>query len=852
MIRAALKSLRARKRRSVMTAISIILGVGFVAGTYVLTDTMNAAFDQLFSAATSGTDVVVRSASAFGPTVGEGPGGGGPAEERKPLPQSLVGEIQNVQGVNSASGSVSGYAQIVDPTTGKPIGGVGPPTIGANWNTTANATLTLRSGHAPEGSDQVVVDAFSASKYDLKVGQSVRVLFEGPPEEFRISGIAGFGEADSLGGATLAMFDTPTAQRVLGREGEFDQIDVVGEKGVTPLQLRADIQPVLPKGAEAVTSSSVAAEQAEQVKEGLGFFRTALLVFAGVALFVGAFSIFNTFSIIVAQRTRELALFRTLGASRGQVMSSVVLEALLLGLVGSAIGILVGVGIAIGLKGLLAAFGLELPGTSMQIEARTVVVSMVVGTVVAVAASIFPAWKAASVAPLQALRDAGEGGDMGRKRLRLVVGGAILAVGIGGLLYGLFGNASSAGLLIGFGAAITFIGVAVLAALVSRPLAGAIGAPVGHLGVQGQLGRENAMRNPRRTASTSSALMIGLGLVAMVAILSASLKASFTATLESTLKADLILSTSSFTPFSPDVVRAVGDVSGVAAVSEFRQGVMKVAGSTAAVTGVDPSTIGLVTDVQPSEGALEGLDSDGLLVAEDVAAKHGWSTGDKVPVVFAATGPQELTLAGTMGQSDFVGDYVIPMELYKKVFSQQLDLFAMVKLDEGADSAKVVSEIQSATKEFGNIEVQDQAAFRDKQAGFVDQLLGLVTALLAMAIIIALFGIANTLGLSILERTRELGLLRAVGMSKRQLKRMIRWESIIIAVLGALLGLAIGVFFGWCLQQALAPEGVTKLVVPVGQLIVYLLFAALAGVLAAIWPSRRAAKLDVLQAISYE
>lgn len=850
MLRATLKSLLARKLRLALTALSIVLGVGFVAGTFVLTDTMNKAFDDLFAQAASGSDVIVRSTSAFEPSQA-GPGGGG-GQQRNSITENLVATVADVAGVESAEGGVSGYAQMVDPKTGDAIGGFGPPTLGANWNETANATLELRSGTPPTGSDQVVVDAATAKTYGLSVDQTIRILFQGPAREFRIVGIVGFGTADSLGGATLALFDTATAQQVLGKEGVVDAIDVVADPGVSDIELRNRIQTVLPKGVEAVTSTTVADENSQALKEGLGFFRTSLLVFALIALFVGAFIIFNTFSIIVAQRTRELALLRTLGATRRQVMTSVIVEAFAVGLFASILGIVAGIGIAVGLQGLLAAFNIDLPSTSTQLELRTIIVGLVIGTVVTVFSSILPAWRAARVAPVQALRESVETGPAGSPGRRLVVGLLVTAGGVAALLYGLFGTPSRAGILIGAGAAVTFVGVAILSPLVARPVAGVIGAPIRGLGVQGKLGRENAMRNPRRSASTASALMIGLGLVAMVAILAASLKASFDAALNETLKADLILSTTSGVSFSPDAAARTKQVQGVSAVSEFRQGGFRVNGSTAFLTAVDPSTIEQVTSLKETAGSIQALADGDVLVFDDVASKNGWAVGDTLPAAFATVGRTPLTIGGIYDESRLVGNYVVSLETYETYFPEQLDSFVMVKLEPGADPQTVQRGIEEATNSFGNIEVQDQTAFRDKQAGFINQLVGLITALLAMAILIALFGIVNTLGLSIFERTRELGLLRAVGMSRRQVRTMVRWESVIIAVLGAVLGIIIGVAFGWSIQQALASQGVTELRIPSGQLVVYLVLAGVAGVLAAILPARRAARLNVLQAISYE
>ena len=849
MWKATIKSLFARKLRLALTALSIVLGIGFVAGTFVLTDTMNAAFDQLFGEIARGSDVVVRSVSSFTPEQA-GPGGG-QTDERKPVPDSLLKNVEAVPGVASANGDVSGFAQMVDPATGKAIGSVGPPTIGANWSG-SNPAVTFRDGGPPVGSDQVVVDAGTASRYSLTVGEKITINFVGGQEAFTISGIAGFGDADNLAGATLALFETPTAQKVLDKVGVFDSISVKAAEGVEPAALRTSIEQVLPKGVQAVTSSSVADEQSKALKEGLGFFRIALLVFAFIALFVGAFIIFNTFSIIVAQRSKEMALLRAIGASRRQVLDSVIVEAFVVGLFASAVGILVGIAIAVGLKALLKAFGIDLPSTGLKLEPRTIWVSLIVGTLVTIASSVVPARRASRIAPIEALRESQDTGD-GRMHRRLVLGLIVTALGVAALLYGLFAVPSNAAALIGLGAAVTFLGVAILFPLVAKPMAAVIGAPIRRLGLQGKLGRQNAMRNPRRTASTASALMIGLGLVAMVSILSASLKASFDAALTANLRADFILTTSSFSAFSPDVATKIEGVQGVDAVAQFRQGGFRVADASDFMTGVDPTTIEAVANLEPSSGALASLGQGDVIVYDKTMEDHGWKVGDQIDSSFAADGSVPLTIGGTFGENSIVGsNFVVSLDTYDRFFQPPLDTFVMVKTAPGADPTQVQTEMETATKSFGNIEVQDQTAFRKTQEGFVNQLLGLVTALLAMAILIALFGIVNTLGLSIFERQRELGLLRAVGMARSQVKRMIRWESVIIAMMGAILGVIVGVFFGFALQRALAPQGVTELAIPGGQLIFYVVFAGLAGVLAAIWPARRAAKLNVLESIAYE
>ncbi len=844
MLRAALRSVLARKVRLILTGISILVGVGFMAGTYVLTDTMTRAFDQLVTAGTSSIDVLVRSSNAFTAQTSS-------LEEREPMPDSVLADVESVPGVARAVGDVLGYAQIVDPSTGKVIGTVGPPTAASAWND-LNGFRLKPGGSPPQGEHQVVIDAATAESHHIQVGDQVQILFEGPPGEFDVVGVAGYGDSDSLLGATWALFDLPTAQHVLGKDGELDSVSVVAEQGVSGVELQRSIAAVLPEGTEAVTAATLTSEAQDQIATGLGFLRTAFLVFAFVALFVGAFIIFNTFAIIVAQRTRELALFRALGATGRQVMTSVVVEAFIVGVVSSALGVLCGIGIAIGLKALLSAVGLDIPASGTVILARTFIVSVVVGTIVTVVAAIVPARRAARVAPIEALREAQD--RPGRSlRFRLITGAIVLALGVVPLAYGLFGTPENALQLVGLGVAFTFLGVAMLTPLIARPVARALGAPVRLLGVPGKLASENSMRNPRRTAATASALMIGLGLVVFVAVFGASAKASVDSTLERTLKADFILTSPTFSGFSTAAADAMRPVPGVAVVSELRQGEVHVRGGTAFVTGLDPTTLPAVSDVGLVGGSITDLAlPNTIAVYDQVADDNGWGLGDHIRMEFPATGVVDLEVVGLYSESGLIGDYAVSLQTYDANVAQQLDVFVLVKAEDGADLAAVQSDLEAALEPFPNIEVQDQAAFRDKYATFLNQVLNLVTALLVFAVVIALFGVMNTLYLSIHERTRELGLLRAVGLTRRQTRSMVRREAAIISVMGALFGVVIGIAFGWALQQALAPRGFSDLGIPGGQLTFYVVAAAILGWLFAFLPARRAAKLNVLEAIAYE
>jgi len=577
-----------------------------------------------------------------------------------------------------------------------------------------------------------------------------------------------------------------------------------------------------------------------------------LLVFGFVALFVGAFIIFNTFNIVVTQRSRELALFRALGAMRRQVMTSVLVEAAVVGLVASVIGVLVGIVLAIGLKALVAAVGLKLPPTALVIAPRTVLVSLVLGTTITVAAAVSPARRASRVAPIEALRETTAPSSSIRRRV--IVGTLVTVVGVGSLAVGLFGGVSNAGYLVGLGAALTFVGVAMLSPLIARPIASTLGRPFRGR-IAGKLGGENANRNPRRTASTAAALMIGLGLVTFVAVFAASLKSSVTAVLDRTLRSDLMLTASQFSPFSPQLARGLSSSPDFSAVSPLRQGAeAKVGSSTTFPVGIDPATITEVASIEMDAGSITGLSEPNTVAVSRTEAdgKH-LAVGGTLQMQFARTGSRRLTVVGIFEPNALLNDYAVSLGTYDANVAQQLDSTVFLKYATGVDQATARANLEAlVARDYPSVEVNDQAQTKATYVKQVDQFFAIVYVLLILSVLISAFGIVNTLGLSIYERIRELGLLRAVGMSRRQVKRMIRVEAVIIAVLGALLGLVVGILFGWAMQRALSSVGIDRLAIPFAQLVFMLIVAALIGLLAAIWPARRAAKLNVLEAISYE
>ena len=842
MWRATLKGLLAHRWRLLRTALAVALGVGFVAGTYILTDTMRQKIDDIIAEGSEGQDVVVRAETKFASVATVG--------AETPVYEGLLPEIREVEGVADARGSVFGTAVMID-ERGDPIRPMGPPTLGGNWDPTQ---FELAAGEPPVGLTDVVVDDVTAERYEFVVGDDIQIVFPSSSEAFRISGIVKM--PPSYMGATMALFELPVAQRLLGFSGSFNSIAVRAAPGISDVVLRDRVAAVLPEGYEAVTISAATAEVEEQMGPIMGFIETALLAFAAVALFVGAFIIFNTFSILVAQRTREIGLLRAVGATRTQVTLSVLTEAVVVGLLASLVGLALGMIFAQGMIALLGAFGTEFSGTALQFRPRTAVVAMLAGLLVTVVSAVAPARRATHVPPVVAI-----GGHFqlpGRSlHRRLIVGGLVTAFGVGSLLVGLFADIPNALSVVGVGALATFIGAGMLSALIARPLAAVVGGPFTRVSEPAHLGRQNAMRSPRRTASTAAALMIGVGLVGFVTIAAASVKASATSAIEDSVRADYILQGGSAAMttggVSADVSGRLREEPSVGVVSSVKTGQFGLDDAATTLTAIDPLTLPEVLDVGAGDlAALGALTDEGVLVRDRVAEDHGWKVGDTVEMVFQKTGAQRLPIEGLYELSGFSGDFLISLSAYERNFVPGFDAQVYVLRAPEASAADLEAAVNRAVEPYPTVTVQDKAEYIKSQTSQIDGLLAFMQALLGLSILIALLGIANTLGLSIIERTRELGLLRAVGMSRGQLRSMVRWEAVIIGVMGALLGLAIGVFFGWALVRALQEEGVTEFTVPLGQLALYVVIAAVAAILAAWLPARRASKLDILSAIVTE
>jgi putative ABC transport system permease protein len=845
MLTASFRSLVAHKLRLLLTMASIALGIALLSGTLVLTNTMGIAFDQLFGKIGSGTDVVVRTEAPFSASDGVG-------TTRGPIDAKVLDQVRSVDGVRAAEGSVQGYALLTDNDGHAITTNGGAPTNGYSMpaDEKLRGDVELLSGHAPENGHQVVIDGTSAKDHDIAVGSTIKVLFQGPTREFTVVGTVGFGDGiTDLGGTTSAYFDTTTAQQVLGTPGTFNAIDVSAADGVSQAELADRLSEVLPAGTEAVTGKKVSEENAAATKENFKIVGILFGAFAGIALFVGAFIIWNTFTMTVTQRSREIALLRAIGARRRQVMGNLLVEALAIGLAASALGFGLGIAVAKGLKALMDAVGLALPFTTLQVASSTLWISLVVGTTVTVVAALVPARRATKVLPIEALRESTPGAEKTSKR-RILVGLVVLSAGVAGLLSALYGDASMK--FFGLGILAVMVGVMTILPLVVRPLAAAIAAPLRLRGMPGELARQNAVRNPRRTAATAAALMIGLTLVVSMGVFASSLKASFGDVIADQTNADLFVATSSAQApgFSPAVVKAVQGVDGVDAVSANGWGEARFGGEDSSYSSVDPATAEDVMNLDVSAGSVTDLGRNGVVVAENAATEHGWKVGDTVTAEFAASGKHDLDIVGIYSGKGWIGDdFVLSVAQQNAFAGPQLVSTALVTIDAGADRDEVQDAIAAALDDHPDAKVFDQAGYEKVASGFIDSLLTFVTVMLLLAVIIALLGIVNTLALSVFERTRELGLLRAVGMTRGQVRSMVRWESAVISLIGALSGAALGIGLGLAMSQVLKDEGIKAISIPAAQIAVYVALAAVAGVVAAIGPARSAAKVDLLKAV---
>ncbi|WP_330302704.1 MULTISPECIES: FtsX-like permease family protein [unclassified Streptomyces] len=849
-LRISVASLRAHKRRFAGTFLAVLLGVAFLAGTLVMGDTLRAGFDTMFGNATKGTDAVVRSADTI-TTPGESQG------VRRPVDTGLVKTIEKTPGVAAAVPDIQGAGQLVG-SDGKSIGGQGPPTLAGNWieDTELNA-YQLAEGRAPSKSGEVVVNRGAAKKGDLKIGDTT-TLRTPDPVRVTIVGLATFGGEDGMAQVTFTGMTQADAEKYLtAKPGEAASIRVRAGPGVSQQRLVSDLTPVLPQGVEAITGQESAQENTDMISsQFLTIFTTFLLVFSGIALLVATFSIHNTFAIVVAQRTRENALLRALGASRRQITVSTLVEASVVAVTASAVGLAGGIGVAAGLQALFPAIGFPFPEGDLVISGLSMLLPLAVGIVVCLGSALLPAARAGRTAPLAALRETAVD-QSGASRGRAIAGGGLAALAVALTLTGVL--ASTSLWLAGLGAVLALAAFVVLGPVASSTAVRVLGSPLDKLrGVTGGLARRNALRSPKRTAATASALMIGVAVVSLFTVFGASLKATMDQTVARSFAGDVAVSSPSFgaggSGLSPKLAPAIARQPTVEHAVGLGRGVAEVNGKGRALTVTDPVTLGKVFDLGDVRGSLNDLGTDGLALTRKEADKQHLTTGDTAQLAFTDGKKENFTVRAVYGRSELAGDYVITRAAWAPHRTQDSDTLVAVSFRNGVSTADGKAAVRKVSEQYGNPEVQTRDEYAQSSAGGIDMMLTLVYALLALAVLIALLGIANTLTLAIHERTRELGLLRAVGQTRAQLRAMVRWESVLVAAFGTAGGLALGAFLGWVLVKASdgASDSAFAFALPPARLAVVALVGLAAGALAGLRPARRAARLDVLRAIATE
>lgn len=840
MWRLTLTNAVAHRSRLALTWLAVALGVAFVAGSLVLTDTSSRLLDAQFRTAAAGVDLTVRSAAAFNAAMGV-------EVQRDPLPAALTDRVAAVPGVGEVRAVASGPAQLqADGRAVEPKG----PTLLASWATAPYTAYSLRAGRAPQGADEVVLDAATALQHDIALGDTVTVSATAS-RALRVVGLAGVGAADGLPNTAVALVDLPTAQGLLGLGSRASSVDVIAADGVVVEDLRARLAADLGNRYAVASGQDAAAASADAAKESIGYLRVVLVALAAAGLVVGAFLIANTFGIVLTQRARELALLRAAGATGRQVFGSVLGEALLVGLTGAAGGTLLGVGGAHALRGLAQGAGVALPDGPLTVTAQTVAISVVAGTLVTVLAALGPARRAGRVAPVEAMR-ASDPAPAAPRRARLVAGGVLVAAGLPTLLAGALLRTIA---WVGVGSAVLLAGLVVLGPVVAPRLAHVVGRPLARTGVPGQLARESAVRNPRRTAATATALSLSLALIGFVAVLGSSVKQIAAAGSEA-VTADLMVQSSRdemLGGLSPEVAERVARLPEVATASPTRFGHWLDNGATSALTAVDPRTLPEVARVRMAAGSLDALEGGGVVVAEKVATERGLTVGDSLAMTFPRDGEQRLRVVGVMDDWSaraLSTSYVLSLDTYAAHYSEDVDATVYVALADGVDPARARAALKAAVAPFPNADVRDQAEAAAGRAAAIEQVLGLVTVLLGFAVLIALLGITNTLALSVVERTREIGLLRAVGMTRAQLRWMVRSEAVLVAAVSVVSGVALGLGLAAATLAGLASGTPVVIEVPVGQLLAVVALAVAAGLAAGLLPARRAARLDVLSAIA--
>jgi putative ABC transport system permease protein len=844
MFKLALKSILARKGRLLLTSLAVILGTSFLAGTYIFSDTLTKSFNDLFADVFEDTDAYVRSSVVI-----EGDFG---AEERQRIPDTLTAEVAKVPGVRVADSSVFGFARIVG-KDGKPVGadGQGPPTFGSSI-TKDESFWAISEGRLPSGETELALDKGAAESADYKIGDTVKVVAQGGSREFTLVGIARYGDVDSPGGATFALFDLPTAQEFVGKPGFIDAVIVRGDGSTSDAQLADAIQAALPADSqtETLTGAEITKENQDAIEEGLSFFTIFLTVFSFIAMGVACFVIYNVFSITAAQRQRENALLRAIGAKRSQITRSMLIESVVVGIVGSLLGLVAGVGVSAGLKVFLGVIGIDFPSTTLQLLPRTVVLTLVLGTLVTVLSAVMPALRTGRVSPLAAMRDSAME-HVGSSRKRIFSGMIFAAVGAVGIIATLVGAST---ILLGLGVSLVWTGVLILGPVLSLAAAKVIGSPIARMfKVTGKMAQGNASRNPKRTSRAAAPVLIGVALVTAVALLAATLKAQVREIFSEQFVGDYVVKTDDFTGFgglSPDLADKLNSLPQVEAAAGIGVKLAQIDGKGGTVTLVDPTTVGEVFDLHLTSGSYADLTDSSMMVSDKTAESDGLKIGDSLTITLTGLGDLPLKIVGTYSSDELAGSYVVNRGLYANTSGSYFDFSVFINTSPGVSAAQAVAAMEPLVEQYGSGELQSRSEYIDDQASSINTLLGLIYGLLALSIVIAAVGIVITLLLSVYERRREIGLLRAVGMTRGQVRATVRWESVITSMLGAVLGVILGLFSGYLLVLSLRDEGVTVFTVPVFSTIVILFVSFIVGVIAAIIPARRATKVDIIEAIA--
>ncbi|MGW5116686.1 ABC transporter permease [Streptomyces noursei] len=842
MFRTALRNVLAHKARLLMTVLAVMLGVAFVSGTLVFTSTLS---DALQASSRKGFDNVDVAIQRGGDRADAAPG------TRSALDAKLLDQAAHLPGAASATGTVSGFTAIAD-KSGAMIGN-GFSTSGSNYfpgHDGTDARYPMRSGTAPKGPHEFALDARTADRGGYKVGDTVRISVDGPVREQKLTGVFTTDDGAVGAGGSLALFDTATAQQLFAAPGQFDEIDIKAAPGTSQTALKDAVEKVLPHGAEATTGRALADEQAKMIAQSMDGMKTGLLAFAAISLFVGVFIIANTFTMLVAQRTKELALMRAVGASRRQVTRSVLAEAFVVGAVAAVVGLAAGVGIGAGLRALVNATGATVPDGPLVVSPSTIVIALVVGIVVTVLAAWLPGRRAAKIPPVAAMNSVHATATTKSLVVRNTIGALFAGAGTAAVLVAT--GMSDGKTTMGAGAALLLIGVFVLTPLLSRPLI-ALASPVLRLfGISGVLARQNAVRNPRRTAATASALMIGLTLITGLTVIAGSVQQGIDKMATSALKADYVVSMASRSPLSPDVAKKLATADGVTASSPLRNSPSRIGGDVEYLTGVNGKDFGKLTQLDFTAGSLGTLHGDRAVVDDHLAKEKGWHPGSRVPVTFEDGKQGTLTIGGVYQGNQVIRGLLLDNGTLAPHQKHATDMQVMVKTAHGATPEAKDSLVKALGKNPA-ITIADKKDVSNAIAQTFTLLLNMVYGLLAMAVIVAVLGVINTLAMSVFERSQEIGMLRAIGLDRRGIKRMVRLESLVISLFGGVLGIGLGAFFGWAAGELIGGSLPTyELVMPWGRMAVFLAVAALVGVLAALWPARRAAKLNMLQAIKAE